>query len=364
MSTNSLNEDSWVSGNGVSISTWCPLPESRPNWVPGESVIQPFDEIQSVRIAGENNRTRVLNERCINSLKGWWEGDSRGVTPQDQALCGGHFHCYPIRTSSGRIHRSFDDWRAHIDCIDHDYWWCSSIRNAADHYSWTKYSGGTFEQLALALQSAMRMGDEQLTKVCCLKILDWGGVRHRSQKTIDWITRAFNQGTLIKEIKVATSLLCPGAAGSLGGFGQGVNQYPMNSGSTKIFAAAAVDFSAGINCPKQDVIIFDGRVGAALGLLARWLSDPQPVPREFLFPRGVETYRDPSTLANRFPSMSGYAVTDQIRAAFARVAARAVQEVLDKFRPSTEFVLAEKALFMIGYNVTHSCTGHSRINDV
>lgn len=208
----------------------------------------------------------------------------------------------------------------------------------------------------------MVMGDEQLTKICCLKILDWGGVRHRSQKTVDWITRACDQGSLIKEIKAATSLLCPGSLGNLDCFGLSDGQYPMNSGSTKIFAAAALDFTAGIVCPKQDVIIFDGRVGAALGLLARWLSDPQSVPRDFLFPRGVETYRNPSTPTSQFPPMSGYAVTDKIRAEFARTASRAIQEVLNNFRPSTEFVMAEKALFMMGYNVTHSCCDHNRIN--
>lgn len=363
MNETHLNEKSWVPANGVSISTWRPFPELLPEWVPGESVIRPFKEIENARNTEKNSRTKVLSERCRSLLKGWWEGDSHKITEQERTFYGSHFHCYSTRGDSGRIHRSFNDWIGHPNCIDPSYWWCSSIKNAADHYSWSKYPGGTFEQLALALQSAMALGKVRLTEVCCLKILDWGGVRHRSQKTIDWITRARDRGTLIEEIKVATALLCPASQGSLDDFGQGMNQFPMNAGSTKIFSAAALDFSAGFNSPKQDVIIFDGRVGAALGLLARRLSDPQPVPREFLFPRGVETYRNPSTSVDQFPSMSGYGVTDQIRAEFARTASRAVQEVLNSFRPSTEFVLAEKALFMIGYNVTGTCAGDSLVTN-
>jgi len=350
-----VSEQAWVPVGSGGLSNWRPLPELYPDWIPVKSDIRPFIEIRMSRSNQDSGQHQILSEKCVEVLRVWWNGDANALLPQDKMSCDSHFHCYSTQSPSGRIHRSFADWRERLECDDFGNWWCSGIRNAGEHYSWMKYEGGTLEQLGLALQSAMATGDNELAKICCLKILDWGGVRHRSQKTLDWIYSASERGALICEIKEATSVLCPNSIASLDCFGIGENKYPMNSGSTKIFAAAALDFSDSIDSPKQDVIIFDGRVGASLGLIASRLSTT--LPSEFLFPRGDQKQRNPSTGTKKFPAMSMKTVSDEVRARFARKSARIIQEVLGNYAPSTEFALAEKALFMMGYNVTQNCAG-------
>lgn len=352
MTVSALLDNNWIPPKGDDISKWRPLPDTHPDWFPAASNIEPFDEIRKARACDGANREKILSNDCISTLERWWSETPELPKSENPILHGRHFHCYPHSA-----HRSFDDWTNHANCNTPGSWWCHSIKNAAAHYSWTTYAGGTFEQLAIALQSAISQNSQRLAQECCLRILDWGGVLHRSPKTRSWINRTYSCGTLIQDIKDATALLCPSSNAPLIKFGQNPGQYPMNAGSTKIFSAAALDFSSGFLNPKQDVLIFDGRVGAALGLITRRLFHPNPVAAPFRFPRGVESKRDPSRPGSKFPAMSAPTINDQIRATFARTASKAIQETFDNFGPSTEFALAEKALFMLGYDVTQHC-GH------
>jgi hypothetical protein len=54
------------------------------------------------------------------------------------------------------------------------------------------------------------------------------------------------------------------------------------------------------------------------------------------------------------------ATTDVDRANYARIASRCMQQALGKYHPSADFVSAEKALFMIGYDVKNMCSKAQR----
>jgi len=347
--------DNFQEGDGAE---WRPLPD-RPEWRPLAEDWRALEEI-----AGERSKSpvKVLSEACRRRLQALWlpqesrlhrsGQDARGAKHCDA----GHFHCYPI--ANANKNPAFACWRQNADCHDHVIWWCASLKHAAEHYSWTSSKEGRFEFLAAALQSAMRRQDEDLTALCCSKILAWGGLNgpRKNEKDSAWLTRSVGQKSLIAQIRDAAARLCPQSTRALDCFGNQDGQYPMTSGTTKIYAAAALDLSAGVNSARQDVLILDGRVGAALGYLAAMLSAPNDVPDEFRFPWGYGTSkspRNPSTPHSRFPPMSS--LSGERRAKFTRLGAQCIQDFFGIYQPSEEFVIAEKALFMIGYDVRNSC---------
>lgn len=340
------------------IREWCPLPDDYPDWKPLGESWEMDKALKETRNNGE--RVEPLSDECKDQLRNYW--DQTPYLPACDAghhnLGGGqpHFHCYPIPN----VRRNGVDWQqwrglCSSPLTSPNIWWCSNLMNAAQHYSWRSYNGGTFVQLAAALQSAMRHNNHILVRVVCLKILDWGGVRHRSKNTVNWLA-ATADNHLIPLLLGATSNLCPQSTASLNNFGL---LYPMNSGSTKIFSAVAMDFSGGYDAPKQDVIIFDRRVSAGLGLLARNIFCPNPVPNLFRFPHAGGR-RDPSCPHTTFNSMDSTKITDIVRAEYARTAARCIQQTFGTYLPSADFVRAEKAIFMIGYDVRTMCCGCAR----
>ena len=290
----------------------------------------------------------------IDVLRSLWHGadatehDNGGHTDCGNA---GHLHCY--RTSTrGKGAAVFANWRHQSG--GSLVWWCSNLRQAGERYSWPDHSAGTFEHLGAALQCAMRVGDEVATNVVCRKILDWGGVRRRPHAArLDWLDDQTNRGNLIASIRAATRALRASSTSNLDAVfaGDGI---PMTSGTTKIFAAAALDFSSGWSEPQQDVLIFDGRVTGALGLIARRVS--HALPESFRFPSSRESNRrrDPSCAHVTFPNL--HSLSNVERARFARLGAYCIDRVVGK----SEFLLAEKALFMIGYDVRGRCDKQTR----
>ncbi|NMV41952.1 hypothetical protein [Ralstonia insidiosa] len=295
-----------------------------------------------------------LSTACIDAVRKLWHGtDLCKLTNGSHIGCGNteHLHCY--RTSNrGKGAVVWDAWRRQSD--GSAVWWCSSLREAGLRYSWSNHAAGTFEQLGAALQCAMRIRNEVMTNVVCRKILDWGGVRHRPHAArLDWFDDETQRGNLISSICTATRALRAASTSNLDTvFAE--NGIPMTSGTTKIFAAAALDFSAGWSVPTQDVLIFDGRATGALGLIARRVS--HALPEAFRFPSSRESNhrRDPSCAHLTFPNL--HTLSNIERARFARLGAHCIERVVGK----SEFLLAEKALFMIGYDVRRRCDNQSR----
>lgn len=244
-----------------------------------------------------------LSDACLEALRALWKGvDIAKHAHNSHIGCGqpGHFHCYRI-SAHGKGATVWDAWRRQSGSAS--IWWCSSVREAGCRYSWPNHPAGTFEQLGAALQYAININDEVKTNVVCRKILDWGGVRHRPHAArLDWLDAQTQSRTLIVSIRDAARALRASSTSCLANLfaEQGI---PMTSGTTKIFAAAALDFSDGWSAPTQDVLIFDGRVTGALGLLARRVSHALPVAFRFPSSRESQRRRDPSCTHLTFPNL-------------------------------------------------------------
>ena len=180
----------------------------------------------------------------------------------------------------------------------------------------------------------------------CHRILDWGGV---AKKTNDasrlWIKDQEYAGTLIQALSCAVSHLHPSAA-ALSRFDYNGADIPMNSATTKLFAAAD---------PSNATLIFDGRVGAALCLLVRRYLEvrqlPLAVPPDLLFYWGK--HRTKPLLRN--PSNTGFAFSEinqvsNIARAQASQRANIVAHRMHEIKGISAEDL-ERALFMVGYAV-------------
>ena len=348
----------WIGPNVQNIADhdWKPLPQDFPDWAPLAEKWQPIDGLTEMR-----NRASIkpLADECVKRLAYNWANQIENNGHDNPIGSNQHFHCYKISR-----HRAWKDWRNNPINDGKDTWWCANIRQAFQRYSWTNYNGGTFDQLAVALQSAMRCGNQDLAGAVCLHILDWGGVGihgRTSRATLEWLEESILHGDLISNLSAATSILIPQSNEAFGKFGRVYPQFPMNSGSTKIFSAVALDLSQGLSNAKQDVIIFDGRVSSALGLMARRFANPGFIPEQFKFPFSPIKNRNPSFRPYAvFPNLHDPRITDGVRAEYARTASRCIQQVFGIYKPSCEFVQVEKALFMIGYNVGTTCNGLAR----
>ncbi len=156
----------------------------------------------------------------------------------------------------------------HVYCMKKPViqWECHSIYSAFENYIWAfKHSdpvsniiikGKTFndsfkslQMLSLGLRKSIENGDNEGCRKYCYSILEWGGVLSKNEQRIiglgDDICRYLNS---TRDIFTSNLVL--------------TDYYNediiMNSGFTKIYSLCIDDF-----------IIYDGRVGAALGLLVR-----------------------------------------------------------------------------------------------
>ncbi|WP_144025238.1 hypothetical protein [Burkholderia sp. HI2500] len=327
------------------------------DWQPIEGLMPYRDKWAAVVDGPDLNQEEVrpeLSAAYVDAVRKLWLGtDVDEPASSGPGHCGnaGHFHCYKT-TTRGKGARVWEPWRRQSSGAV--TWWCSSLQEAGHRYSWPNHPAGTFEQLSAALQGAMRAGNEATTNVVCRKILDWGGVRGRPHAArVEWLDEQTQRGNLISSIRTATRALRATSTSSLDAvFSEG--GIPMTSGTTKIFAAAAMDFSAGWFAPTQDVLIFDGRVTGALGLIARRVS--HALPDAFRFPSSRESKRrrDASCAHLTLPNL--HSLSNVERARFARLGAYCIDRIVGK----SEFLLAEKALFMIGYDVRWRCDSQSR----
>lgn len=226
-------------------------------------------------------------------------------------------------------------------------WWCESLCEAEKHYSWTT-ALGTFADLANRLQAAIARGDILGTHSACMDIFAFGGVALDSEdRSRLWVNARRDDGSLFAKIQEACDQLDPDCSGPLTAFNTGT---PMNSAMTKIYAAAA----------PHKLVIYDGRVGAALCLLAREFLTAReratiPMALSFLWgpARGEPTAkRDPSRKPFKFLSLYNIAIGDYERAQTARRANAILREVVSRLAAAhVTLSMLERALFMIGYDV-------------
>lgn len=270
-----------------------------------------------------------------------------GLWTRDRAV--GFVHRYRISRS-----RHWRTWRERVgEPVDH--WWCESLSEAAARYSWADAIPGlTFEALSNRLQSQLATEDAEAVRRTCLELFKWGGVaRSSDDKSRRWIEAQAANGNLCASLRDGVRALQVGSSDDLLRF-DGAN-LPMNAAMTKIYAAIDPD----------NVMIYDGRVGAALGLLTcKWLASVgrHSVPSDLAFrwgaKQGDHAARNPSSGTYSFSSLylpsSRDLHQDRAWAAVARKASQICAAAAALTNGAATVREIERALFMIGYDVRGS----------
>ena len=251
-------------------------------------------------------------------------------------------------------------------------WHCSSLYDAYEKYWWPfkmecplqgltvngnrglKSSFRYLLSLAKEFRPAVSSGDNEVARKCALAVLKWGGVLNKNEKRIVAMgSDICSYFSFVRDnLNMSTVRL---------GEHRGIH---INSGFTKIYHLLIDDF-----------IMYDGRVGAALGLLGRKYCEETgiksiPTEIEFSFGRGQEATagmtgpnrRDPSYGIYVLPEFTGDIerhLNDNIKASWL------LKELLDttesKFSflpeapPLNERLTAlQSGLFMVGYDVRNN----------
>ncbi|WAB77288.1 hypothetical protein [Rhodopseudomonas palustris] len=254
-------------------------------------------------------------------------------------------HSYQVPTK-GRS----STWSKSLDPVGN--WSTRGLKNAFEKYNW---NGKTFSEnkaqldnLALELQSAITASDNPKVNDTALAIMSWGGVnnKHRQRRTKKWLSD--NNRCLSEKIKKAVSLLHIETEPLLPFDG---TELIMNSAVTKIISLAD---------PNNKLIIYDGRVGSALGhfasLYAREkLASPLAPSLRFAVdtthPKDGPMRRNPSDEIISFPSLFG-SKKDKQHAEMMRLASKLIEQVAQKCGCSSREI--EAGLFMWGYSVIDS----------
>ena len=197
------------------------------------------------------------------------------------------------------------------------------------------------DRLAADLQSAIRQNSSRDVCAILRAIMHWGGVdnKHRQRRTFEWIER--NGDEISAKLSYAVDLIKDERA-SLESF-DGVNLI-MNSTMTKVVSLAD---------PEQRLVIYDGRIGGALGFFVAKFAEEREIRQhdladQLLFALDRETKRTPGTKRIHFPVLFGSA-RDRCHALMVRWASQLICLVAEECQASPREI--EAALFMWGYNV-------------
>lgn len=252
-------------------------------------------------------------------------------------------------------HASWQPWRAMMGTATLCHWWCDSLQEAAARYSWTSNpSTPSFSMLSSALCTAVAMGNDSAAEAACLGIFKWGGVARRAtDRSRVWVHQEASARTLCQNLSLAARTLQSNNKGSLGLFDG--KTLLMNSAMTKVYAAL----------DPSNVVMYDGRVGAALGLLVRNFLAKQStrqIPTGLKFrwgpaPSAPQDRRNPSNDDYSFASLYGGKKANQVWAELVMDASSiliAVTRLINQdSKQSVSLNELEKALFMIGANVRY-----------
>lgn len=221
-------------------------------------------------------------------------------------------------------------------------WTCSNLSDAAMQYQWDDVTNSPSETLRTNIIDAIGRQDFEAVKNRCLEIFDWGGVgRKQSDRSRIWVTTTSGPD-LIAGITRAVELL-RGANNPAQLFDG--KTLLMNSAMTKIYAFAD---------PTRQLAIYDGRVGAALGVFVVQYCRIQsleviPIELNFGWHDSIagKGYRDPSRGNYKFPRLTkgdGFHARCMWRAN--RIMQAAAQDV------GCSVLEMERALFMVGYDLS------------
>jgi len=229
-------------------------------------------------------------------------------------------------------------------------WSAVGLADAVSKYAW---SGKNFsenkaelDRFAADLQSAIQRDSN--SEVCAIlrAIMHWGGVnnKYRQKGTFEWIEQ--NADEIAGKLSNAVDLLKDEQV-SLDSF-DGVNLI-MNSTMTRIVSLAD---------PEQKLVIYDGRVGGALGYFVARFAEEREIHQDdladqLLFAVDREAKRRPDTNRIHFPALFGR-TRDRCHASMVRWASQTIWQVAKECQASPREI--EAALFMWGYNVMREKT--------
>jgi len=195
-------------------------------------------------------------------------------------------------------------WHSYVLKKRQTYWECDSIYSAFEKYSWDfsffsaikndRVIGNTYQDtqaitniISLHFKEGLKNNDNAACRNCCLDILTWGGVKRHND------ARIFNLGDSLCNYLTNINAKFRSDRNSDEYYSRDIF---INSGFTKIYSLFVEDF-----------IMYDGRVGAALGLLVKMYCDENnisciPDSLKFAWGRGKESQYVSSEKSRRNPS--------------------------------------------------------------
>jgi len=249
-------------------------------------------------------------------------------------------------------------------------WSCDSIYDAFLKYDWRysyqdphtgeKHTGSSFDEservlslLSKKLRKAVAENSSTEASYCCQMVLDWGGVLGSSKKgnkkkleSFDGALAGYLAETKLlfdsQEVQLDTQYRVSTEGKSF--------DVVMNAGFTKIYSILCEEF-----------IIYDGRVGAALGLLVRefleHINESKVLPDSLAFHYGraknSKVKRNPSSRSLKFPGLSSSSpahIRSNLKANW--ILQDLTRRGAGKFSTLKNPLRGiEAALFMIGYRV-------------
>jgi hypothetical protein len=206
-------------------------------------------------------------------------------------------------------------------------------------------------QLRKSLTDALQESSAEKTFIAGMKILDWGQVYKGS---VGWLIQKHENNELVQAIKDAVKVLDGDRLSDTTSFNS-ARKLRMDSGLTKVYSLAS-----------EHCIIYDDRVGAALGLMVTQFLKANPghqskakkdkVPEELKFMRSATSSRNPSLSSEgfKFPGNKGGALHAQSNLManwILHKIARELPKLWDKSDVTEKLRAMESALFMLGYRV-------------
>jgi hypothetical protein len=236
---------------------------------------------------------------------------------------------------------------SYINASTQETWECRSLKQASELYTWRGNTRAEtnlqLDHFATLFRSALSSNDNDQTATNCREVLRWGGVgQNANHATSIWIERNQRGRTLVKAIQ-----------DSLKALHEENSEYfcadrPMDSSATKIMTIA--------DSSDKGMIIYDSRVAAALGYLAKKYllennEESVPPSHSFTIPpcRGLHLNRDPSSGTLIFPKTGSTPRRFERHARGKILANRLIAGVAKTTKASARDW--EQALFMVGYTL-------------
>lgn len=230
----------------------------------------------------------------------------------------------------------------------------SSLQECLEQYYWNSSNYETNEaelkELSFELRTSIHAKNNEAIETAFKKIYSWGKVSFKSGKQENISSKMLNDWsanqTLGKNISDSVQIVLTGK--DLQRF-NGSDLF-MNSGYTKVVSLASD--------PKSPLIIYDGRVGAALGHLVTLAMNEggyRELESELLFPWGEAKTkginRNPSNDVIKFPRLfAGAKIKKNFRHAEAmHISSKILNQVSNRLSITPREL--EAALFMWGYAV-------------